>query len=462
MKNRKYSNTEIFESLPVAEAVRVMAVPAIISQLIVLIYNIADTFFIGLTDNPNMVAGASLILPVFNIALSISSLTGIGGGALISRLLGEKNREEARKVYTFAVIFSMAASLLFASGMAVYMDPLLRLLGTDADTYAYARGYATCVIVFGGIPTVLSNTLAALIRSVGESGKAGFGITMGGLINIALDPLFMFVLFPRGMEIIGAGAATCLSNCIVCAYFAVVLHRMGKNGGVLRFCRPGDMPTKKSVLSVFSVGLPTCIATLLFDLDFMVIDRLMSAYGNQALAAVGIVLKAERLPLNIGIGICQGMVPIVAYNYSAGNWDRMDRVRRYSRSLGLICGAVSVALYLLFADYIMRVFIRDALTVALGANFLRIRALATPLMFMSFFHVHLFNGFGRGGEALFLGVMRWVAFNIPMLFLLNKLFGMYGIVFSQVTADILTVALSLFVYGRFEKKYLRKSEKRFT
>ena len=445
-------NTQIFESMPVGRAVRTMAIPTIVSQLIVLIYNMADTFFIGRTNDPLMVAGVSLILPIFNITTSISGLAGVGGGALISRLLGRKRGEEARRVYSFCVYLAALVSGAFSLAVLGFMRPLMTLLGAGADTYGYASAYCFCVIVCGGVPTVLSNTMAHLLRSVGESKKAGFGITMGGIINMVLDPLFMFVLLPRGMEAVGAGVATCLSNCIACGYFIVTLHRM-RGETVLRLLPPGRLPEGRSVWGVFSVGVPSSIATLLFDLDYMVVDRLMSGYSDLALAAVGIVLKVERLPLNVGIGICQGMMPIIAYNYSAGNLPRMRAVKRYSLMLGLVCAAVSVALYELFAGPITGVFIRDAGTVALGTVFLRIRVLATPLMFLSFFHVYVFNGLGQGGYALFLGVTRWAVFNIPMLFLLDRLVGMYGVVWAQSAADLLTVALSLAMYHRFARRH---------
>ena len=438
--------------MPVSQAVQKMAIPTIASQIIVLIYNMADTFFIGRTNNPYMVAGASLILPLFNVTLSLAGLAGVGGGALISRLLGEKRPEEARKVYSFCVFLGVLVSALFSAGTFVCMEPLMHLLGAGPDTYAFASGYAFWVIVCGAVPTVMSNTLSNLIRSVGESRRAGFGITMGGIINIILDPLFMFALLPDGMEIYGAGAATFLSNCIACGYFIVVLFRLGRTEPVLRMGAPLDLPTRKSLAGIFAVGVPSSVATFLFDLDYIVIDRLMSGYTDIALAAVGIVLKAERLPLNVGIGICQGMVPIVAYNYSSGNYRRMSDVKNYSLRLGLICAAVSVLLYEIFAGQIMSIFIQDVETVSLGTGFLRARVLATPLMFLSFFHVHIFNGFGEGGYALFLGVTRWLVFNIPMLFLLNWLFGMYGIVWSQLIADILTVALSLYVYRTYARK----------
>ncbi len=446
-------NRDLFENMPIARAVRTMAVPTVLSQLIVLIYNIADTFFIGRTDNPYMVAGAALVLPVFNICLSLSGLAGIGGGALVSRLLGQRREDEARRVYSFSVYLCLVTSALFAAGVGIFMDPLMTLLGAKEETRGFASAYAFLVITCGGVPTVLSNTLAALLRSVGESKKAGFGITMGGLINLGLDPLFMFVLLPQGQEIVGAGIATCLSNCIACGYFIVILAKM-RDEPVLCLSPLKDLPEKKSIAGVFAVGLPSAIATLLFDLDYVVIDRLMSDYSGVALAAVGIVLKAERLPLNVGVGICQGMTPIVAYNYSSGDYGRMNGAKRYSMLLGLVCAAVSIALYELFAGQIMGIFIDDAETIRLGTGFLRARVLATPLMFLSFFHVHLFNGFGEGGRALFLGVTRWLVFNIPMLFILNHFFGMYGIVWAQLAADALTVALSFAVYKHYEKHKL--------
>lgn len=180
--------------------------------------------------------------------------------------------------------------------------------------------------------------------------------------------------------------------------------------------------------------------------------ELMVSYNDLAPAAVGIVLKVERFPLNVGIGICQGMMPLVAYNYSAGNKQRMEDTIRLTRRLGLIIAAISIALYELFAVQFSHLFIQDAQTVALASQFLRIRVLATPLMFLSFFTVYLFQAFGKGRISLFLGVTRWLVFNIPMLFLLNHFFGMLGIVWSQATADTLTIFLSLYVYRRYRPR----------
>ena len=449
-KTAKTNSRDIFETLPVPQAVRTMALPTIFGQIIVLIYNMADTFFVGRTNDPYMVAAASLILPVFNICLALAGI-GIGAGALISRLLGEGREREAKKVSAFGFYTSILITGIFSASVFVFMKPLLTLLGASSDTFLYARQYAFCVIVLGGIPTVLSNVLSNLLRSAGVSREAGIGVIMGGLINIALDPLFMFVILPRGNEVLGVGIATLISNCIACIYFLCIIFKNRKQS-VISFSLKNGLPEMKSIGAVFNVGVPSAIATLLFDIDYIVIDKLMAGYGDVALAAVGIVLKAERLPLNVGIGICQGMMPIVAYNFSAKNQERMNATIRFSLKIGLIVSVISIILYEIFSGFILRVFISDAQTVLLGTGFLRIRCLATPLMFMSFFTVHVFQGFGSGNTSLFLGIMRWAVFNIPMLFLLNSIFGMYGIVWSQVSADVLTVLLSAAVYYRYTKK----------
>ena len=440
---------DVFRNLPVSKALFKMILPAVASQLIVLIYNMADTFFVGQTNNPYMVAGTSLILPVFNISLCLAGLAGIGGGSMISRLLGQEREDEAKKVSVFSLYLAIGIAALFSLGMGLFMEPILNILGAGDNTHDYARQYATCVIVIGGVPTVLSNVLSNLIRSIGRSKEASAGIILGGLLNIALDPLFMFVLMPEGSEVLGAGIATCLSNCVALLFFVVVLIRMGKES-VISFSPALGMPRRSSVLAVFGVGIPSAITTLLFDLDYVIIDRLMVSYSELALAAVGIVLKVERFPLNVGIGICQGMMPLVAYSYSAGNEKRMNDTVSLARSLGLAVAAVSILLYEIFAPEFSRLFISDSETVALASQFLRIRVLATPLMFMSFFTVYLFQAFGKGRISLFLGVTRWMVFNIPMLFLLNSIFGMFGLVWSQATADTLTVILSVCVYRRFK------------
>lgn len=449
----KEKNRIIFEDLPVPRAIASLAVPTIISQLIILIYNMADTYFIGRTDNPLMVAGASLILPVFNICIALSGISGTGGGTLISRLLGQSRFDDAKKACSFSVWFSIGLAGCFALGMGLFLEPILRFLGASGDTLLYAKQYTICVIVIGGIPTILSMTLGNLVRSTGSAKKASFGSSMGAVLNIILDPIFMFVLLPEGYAVLGAGIATCISNCISCAYFIVLILRSGSDS-ILTLSPFAGLPERRELAQIFTVGIPASTGTLLFDIDYMVIDKLAAGYSDTALAAIGIVLKAERLPLNTGIGLCLGMTPFAAYNYSAGNLRRMKDGVTFTRRLGIAVALVSIALYEIFAPQIMSFFINDAGTVALGTDFLRIREIATVLMFLSFIYVHTFNAVGRGNLATLLVVFRWAVINIPLLFILNAFFGLYGIVWEQFTGDLIVAAFCFFVYHRWSKKNL--------
>ena len=441
----------IFEDMPVMQAILKLAVPTVIGQLVVLIYNLADTFYIGRADNPWMVGAASLILPFYNIAIALAGIAGVGGGTLITRLLGSGDEKAAKRVSAFSIAISLFFAAFFALTTALFMTPLLYALGASPETFSYARQYAFFVIVLGGVPTVLSLTLSNLFRSVGFAREAGIGVSMGGILNILLDPVFMFCFFPKGMETMAVGAATMTSNVVVCIYYLILLYRR-RDETVLLLPGKEKLPDKKHIKDILSVGIPAAAATLLFDLDFIVIDRLMAGFGDIPLAAVGIVLKAERLPLNVGIGLCQGMVPFASYNYASGNYKRMKESVHFSRLAGLVIAAGSVILYEIFAPSVIRFFIREAGTVRLGASFLRIRCLATPFMFLCFHMVHFFQAVGEGKDAMILAVIRWAVFNIPMLFLFRWLFGMYGIVWTQLTADIFTVMVTYYVYDRFQKR----------
>ncbi|MBR4455919.1 MAG: MATE family efflux transporter [Solobacterium sp.] len=447
MDNRK----ELFETADVPRAVAVMAFPAIISQLIILIYNLADTWFVGRANNPYMVAATSLVLPASMITIVISNVFGTGGGTLISRLIGRGEDEEASRVSAACIAMCVIAGAMFSLICFFFMTPLLKLLGASENVLGYARQYMFFVVVIGGIPAIVNNTMSAVLRSIGLSSRASFGLSLGGVMNILLDPLFMFVLLPDGQQVAGAAIATMLSNLIALVYF-VAVFRTAEKETVLRFRMNGSYPSVQSLKEIFGVGIPAGISVLLFDLCNIMINRLASGYGDIQLAAIGIVLKAERLPLNIGIGICIGMVPLLAYSYSSGNRERMDEIFRFGRGCGLLVSIVSVVLYYLGAPFIMKVFINDPETVRYGTVFLKARCLATPLMFLCFSMVHFTQAIGRGKASFLLGVIRQLVFNIPLLFLMNHRFGMEGIVWTQACADFLTVIVSYLIYFRIRQQ----------
>ena len=448
----KQSHTEeaVFRSMPVAQAVRTMAMPAVISQLIVLIYNLADTYFIGQTNNPAMVAGVSLILPVFNLTLAFGGLFGIGGGALLPKLLAQNDKDEAGRVAADCVRLGALVALGFSLIMLLFMKPILYALGAGDSTYAHARVYVLMVLVVGGIPTVLHNVLSNLLRSLGLSREAGVAVALGGVLNIFLDPLFMFVLLPSGNEVLGVGIATLLSNIISLVYCLIIYF---KKQTVIQPSFVLPAPRKDSRRAVVTVGIPGSIGTLLFDIDYMVLDKLVSAYGDTALAAIGIVLKAERFPQQVGIGLCQGMVPLVAYSYALGDYPRIRKIMATTLKAGLAVALVSVTIYELFTKQIIWLFIHDSETILIGTGFLRVRSVAAVIMFFCFFVVFLYQGLGDGQRSLLLAVLRWAGLNIPMLYLLNHILGMYGLVWAQIISDVLTVIISYTILLKDMRKW---------
>lgn len=445
--NEKTATKEIFETRRVSSALAKMAVPTIVSQLITLIYNIADTWFIGQTNNPYMVAASSLVLTIFLMTTALANLFGVGGGSLVVRLLGKGDEPEAKKVASFSLVMAIGTTLLFSVLCLIFMNPLLRLLGASNNTIGYAKQYLLFVVVIGGIPTVLANTMSSMVRNIGYSREAGIGLGMGGVLNVILDPIFMFVIFPDGYQVMGAAVATMLSNVITMIYFILVYRKLGEKT-VLALPRTIEKIRTDSAKSLFSVGVPAAMSVLLFDLTNMVINRLASSHGDIELAAIGIVLKVERLPLNIGIGICLGMMPLVAYNYASKNSKRMKEFFSAARLAGLVISVCCVILYRICAPYIMRAFIADADTIQYGTEFLKARCFATPFMFLSFHMVHFMQAVDRGKISFYMAVIRQLCLNIPIVLLMNCLLGMTGIVWTQMIADIINVIISYIIYGK--------------
>lgn len=246
--------------MPVPSALMSLAVPTILSQLVTMIYNVADTYFIGRTGNPLMVAAASLTYTLFFVMNSLSNLFGVGGGSLVSRLLGEGKPEEAKKVSSFSFYTTISVALLYSLACLIFMDPLLRFLGASEKTIGFGREYVLWVVVVGAIPTTLAMTMAHLLRSEGYAKQASFGLAFGGILNIFLDPLFMFVIMPDGMEVAGAAIATLLSNVVTLIYFFIIFARL--RGKTVLFISPRDiLPNKEYIGPIFAVGFPSAIGS---------------------------------------------------------------------------------------------------------------------------------------------------------------------------------------------------------
>lgn len=441
------NKTALFETMPVGKALLTMAIPTIVSQLITMIYNLADTFFIGRTNDPYKVAAASVVSILFFILTSLANLFGVGGGSLMSRLLGEKREMDAKRVGVFSIYGSLGIAIVYATICFLFTEPLARLLGASDHTIGYASSYLFWVVVVGGIPSTLGMTMSFLLRSAGYSKESGIGLAIGGITNIILDPLFMFVILPAGNEVTGAAMATMLSNVISLLYFLFVYCRLRRKT-VFSLSPKYIRIEKKLIVGILSIGLPSALTGMLANISHIIRNNLTSDYGDIELAAYGIIQKADMLPLNIGMGLCQGMMPLVAYNYASGNYPRMKSFTKAAQISGMVIASICIVVFELFAPGIIWLFIKDEATIAYGKNFLRIACLATPFMIANFQKIYCLQAMGKGKESLILGIFRQGLFAIPMIFIMNHLFQLYGIVSAQLISDGITFIFSTLIYHR--------------
>ena len=446
MEEKKHSaeKIEIFETMPVSKALAKMAFPTIISQLI-------NLWFIGRTNDPYMVAAASLALGMVYVSVSIATLFSVGGGTLVVRLLGAKREEEAAKVASLTLVMTLASAVVFSVFCLAFMDPLLRLLGASDLTIGYARQYMMCVVVIGCPFSITNIVTSAMVRNIGYSREASFGLGMGGVLNMVLDPLFMFVLLPDGYQVLGAALATMVAHICTFLYFTVIFYRL-RNHSVLDLPRRIERVQKSSLVSLFSVGIPACASGFMYDVAHVCVSRLTVTHGDMALAAFGIVMKVERVPMSIGVGVCLAMVPLAAYNYASGDHKRMKAFFSAARLAGLAVAFAGVLAYRFFAPQIMGGFIDEAETVRLGTQFLRARCFAIPFMFLCFHMVHFMQAINRGKYSFYMSFVRQVCLHIPILFVMNRLLGIDGIVWTQFVSDGINVLFLYFLYFRVMRK----------
>ena len=445
-ENKKY----LFESMNPAKALAIMALPTVGSQMVVLIYNIADTWFIGRTDNPAMIAASNFALTVYLIAVSLANVFGVGGGSLMARLAGEQKEADAVKVVNYSVFASGISAAVFSVLTLIFMTPLMRILGSEEATLYYCKQYLFTTVVLGSIPTVLSMSMPQLLRNAGYSKEAGLGVAVGSILNVILDPLFMFVILPGGNEVLGAGIATMLSNYVSLAYFIYIFRKV-RHESILKISFKPVHLEKKHLQSLYMVGVPAAVSIFLFDLVNIVINRLTATYGDHTtpVAAIGIVLKLERIPINTGLGICLGMVPLVAYNFGAGNQKRMARFSSLARWSILLFSSLCTILFFIFAEPLVGIFIKDPLTVEMGTAYLKMRCFALPFMMIGYHVINYMNAVNKGKVSFGLAILRHLILIIPIMLIMNYLWGINGLMWSQVIADVINAVIALLIMRYF-------------
>lgn len=445
-------NTKIFAEYKVPKAVAAMALPSMMGMLINIVYNLADTFFVGQTGDSNQVAAVSVSMPLFMLFIAVGNLFGVGGCAFISRSLGEGKKDRVKTISSFCIYGALICGIIIGVLFFFFRKPLLYLIGASDNTIGFAQDYLKWVAI-GSPFSVLAITVCNLVRGEGAAKASMIGSVLGQIINVILDPIFILdsgdklfgITLPFGfdMGVAGAAIATVLGNVFSVLFFLIYFLR-GKS--ILSITPKRFSMGNGIAKGVINVGLPACLNGLLMSVSNIIVNIVLVGYGDSAVAAMGVAMKANMLVIMLQIGLGQGVQPLIGYCYGAKNYTRMKKCMRFSIMCNIIIGTAMMLFYLVFRENVISMFIDNAEVVDLGVKMLTAIMMPGPVIGIMFVLNFAFQGMGKGIQTFILSVGRQGIIYIPMLFILNKLVGLDGIIWAQATADFVCVIMSIIMF----------------
>lgn len=430
---------EIFEKAPVPKAVFTLAVPTVLSMLVTIIYNMADTFFVGQTHDANQVAAVSLTMPVFMLFMAFGNLFGIGGSSYISRSLGQGDKEKVKNISSFCFYGCIGIGLIAGTVSLIFMTPILEMLGASENTEGFARQYMTYISA-GSILVVLANSLANLIRSEGAAKNSMIGMMIGTCVNIILDPIMILVL---GMGVSGAAIATLIGNLCSIVYY---IFYMVRKSNVLSIAPKNFKASEGIAKSVMLIGIPASFNNMLMSLSNIILNNYLAIYGDEPVAAMGVAMKANMLVVFLQMGIAMGIQPILGYNFGAKNFTRMKSVMKFAALCTVIIGSLLTALYFFNTETVIKIFIDDEKVIGYGIKMLKALMISGPLLGIMFVFTFSFQAMGKAVPSLILSISRQGLVYIPLVIILNTAIGLEGLIYAQPTADIFCLILAIIIF----------------
>ena len=441
MNANENAENELMARMKVSKAVATMAIPSVISSLVTVVYNMADTFFVGQTGDPLQVAAVSLTNPIFILFMAVANMFGMGGSAVASMALGEQNQKRMKQVSAFITYASLAVGILFALVLVGFMQPILSIFGANEETYALARGYVFHISY--GAPFIIWSAAASfVVRSEGASKEAMIGSMIGTIANIVLDPVLI-----SGFHLGAAGAAvaTTLGNILASLYYLWYFVKKINNFsiGIRNFtCRYGIFS------GICSCGLPTAIFSTLMSVSTIVLNQILVAYGNAPVAAIGIVFKANMFITFLQMGLANGVQPLLGYNFGSGDKKRFQDIAAYTKKCCIVIGILATLLFFVFRRQIIGLFIQDEEVIMYGVRMLIAYMLSGPVIGILFMNMNCMQSVGKAFWATILSVLRQGVLLIPLLFLLNALGGLTGVIYGQALTDYIAVILSVLMWRK--------------
>ncbi len=432
------TNKYLFEEAPVSRAVMTMAIPTMISMLVVVIYNMADTFFIGQTGDPMQVAAVSLATPVFMVFMALGNLFGIGGSSAISRALGEKKPERAKNISSFCCYASLGLGVFMAVLFLVGMDVILVMIGASTNTIDFAREYLT-YIAFGGPFIMFGTAFGNILRGEGAARESMTGNMIGTVTNIVLDPVMILVF---GWGVAGAAIATVIGNIAASLFYVSYFLRKKSSLSIrLRDFRMGG----RIASSVAAIGIPASLNNILMSCANIVLNLMLGGYGDTPVAAMGVAMKSNMIVVLLQIGLCAGIQPLIGYNYGARNKKRLFQVFRFTGIFAVVMGSILTAVMVIAKRFVVQAFINDPAVIAYGMQMVIALQLSGPFIGILFLCIYTIQGMGKAIPSLILTICRQGLIFIPLIIVLNKVVGLNGVIYAQSVADYCSIVIALVI-----------------
>lgn len=427
---------ELFEKVPVPKAYFTLALPVVFSMVVSLVYNMVDTYFIAQTGNTNLVAGVSLSAPVFTLMIALGDIFGLGGSSVISRLFGEKKDEDGKRLSVFCFYAAILCGIVVTIVMMMLREPILYVLGADQDTISYASGYFT-YIVLGAPFIILSFTPSNLLRTEGFATAAMTGNILGAVVNMILDPVFISVL---GLGAAGAAIATVIGNIFADLFYVWFLLKKSRR---LSINPAGFHIHIAEVGQILAIGIPASITNLMQSIGIALTNRSLLPYGNDRVAAMGIVMKVNLIAVLILVGFEFGAQPLIGYNYGAKNHARLKEILRFCYEFECGAAAVLAGALSLAAPAMIGLFMQDASIIEIGVPMLRMQQMGMVFTAVVLVTTCTFQSAGKAVGAFLLSVSRQGVVFAAVLFIASKTFAYSGVLMAQAVSDLLTAILAV-------------------
>lgn len=440
---------------PITKAILKMSLPVVLGMMVQVFYNLVDTFFIGRLNDPNQLAAANITTPIFMLMMAITTIVSTGAASYISRCLGKKDNLAANKTLSTGIAITIGLGILVMAVGLLFLKSFITLLGATEAVYPYAFKYAF-IMVIGTLPVMLNYAGGQLLRSEGAIMPSITGMMLGTVVNVILDPLFIFGF---NMGIGGAAVATVLGNVAALGYY-LYFYLAGKS---LVKCKVKFISMEKNIWGqTFGIGIPAALSQFLMSGALIVCNNLAKPYGENAVAGMGVAAKLMYIGTFIFIGFAAGCQPLVGYSFGAGNFSRVKAIIKTGMLLTGGIGIVLTTLFWIFASRLISIFTPLPLVITEGSTVLTIYMWSFLILGPQMLASTTIQAFGKAKASLLLSIARQGLFYIPLLFLLNNRFLFKGLLWAQPISDALTLFLALILLVSILRTYRQGNSEKAT